>query len=508
MAEEEKQKSSVAARGEQIGSGSFSNVYAYDADRVVKVQPLLKEETLKELSIAATCAGHPHLTSYERVFVTRELDREQRPTLYANCVMRRACCDLRKYLERGMPSAPDRATARLICYQLAQAVARLRDMCVLHRDIKPENVLVFGADDSGSGGSDDGGGRGGAGGAGGAEGVGLRVALADYSLSCFEPVADFGFQAYTEWYRAPEVWTSEGYSYAAEVWALACVFYEVHVGYALFALSKEEMLQMQDRSRRELFMSARLTTRLWELRTVDAELVEVLSRALAFDPAKRATLGDVLRSRLFSSLESASLSSAMREASADGRVQSLRRTQITPLCRAAWRKSAEVVTTIAKSVHTNSFQRACALLDVTAASTQESQVSFISLARACCVLAATVDDTKHAVETLDIRSVEAVLRATRWQLRVTTRGDWLREWHAGEKARRLARDAWALPLVYTEETVAAATVHVTGDVAAMSRVRPDVKVPQDLVGQLSPLAQRRAQQATPQEQQAVGDTSA
>jgi hypothetical protein len=159
-------------------------------------------------------------------------------------------------------------------------------------------------------------------------------------------------------------------------------------------------------------------------------------------------------------------------------------------------------------VHVNSFQRACALLDVTAAQTQESHVSFIALARACCVLAATVDDTKHGVETLDIKSVEAVLRATRWQLRVTTRGDWLREWRAGEKARRLARDAWALPLIYTEEIVAAAAATVVGDVAALARVRPDVKVPGDLVNQLSPLAQRRAQQATPQEQQTIGDTSA
>ncbi len=490
MADEEK-KANTAARGEQIGSGSFSNVYTYDAGKVVKVQPLLKEETLKELSIAATCVGHPHLMSYEQVFVTRELDKEQRPTLYANCVMRRARCDLRTYLEHSMPGRPDRATARLICYQLAHAVARLRDMCVLHRDIKPENVLVFDAD--ACGGSQQ-----------------LRVALTDYSLSCFEPVSDFRFQAYTEWYRAPEVWTSEGYSHPAEVWALACVFYEVHVGYALFALGKDEMLQLQCKNRRELFVSARLTARLWELRTVDAELVELLSSALKFDPTKRATLADVLRSKMFDAASLAlEIATPIREASGvDGRVQSLRRTQITPLCRAAWRKSTEVVTTLAKSVHVNSFQRACALLDVTAAQTQESHVSFIALARACCVLAATVDDTKHGVETLDIKSVEAVLRATRWQLRVTTRGDWLREWRAGEKARRLARDAWALPLIYTEEIVAAAAATVVGDVAALARVRPDVKVPGDLVNQLSPLAQRRAQQATPQEQQTIGDTSA
>lgn len=86
-------------------------------------------------------------------------------------------------------------------YQLVCAVAFLHSNGIIHGDIKPSNILLY---------KD-------------------TVKLADFSLSSFvfENNRILYQDAYTEHYRAPELWAKKGYDYKADIWALGCTFHEL-----------------------------------------------------------------------------------------------------------------------------------------------------------------------------------------------------------------------------------------------------------------------------------------
>jgi serine/threonine protein kinase len=86
-------------------------------------------------------------------------------------------------------------------YQIVCAVAFLHSNGIIHGDIKPSNILLH---------KD-------------------TVKLADFSLSSFVFENDriLYQDAYTENYRAPELWAKKGYNYKADIWALGCTFHEL-----------------------------------------------------------------------------------------------------------------------------------------------------------------------------------------------------------------------------------------------------------------------------------------
>jgi len=89
-------------------------------------------------------------------------------------------------------------------YQLVCAVAFLHSNGIIHGDIKPSNILIY---------KD-------------------TVKLTDFSLSSFifEKDRILYKDAYTEHYRAPEIWADKGYEYKADIWALGCTFHEIIYG--------------------------------------------------------------------------------------------------------------------------------------------------------------------------------------------------------------------------------------------------------------------------------------
>lgn len=86
-------------------------------------------------------------------------------------------------------------------YQIVCAVAFLHSNGIIHGDIKPSNILLH---------KD-------------------IVKLSDFSLSSFifDGSRILYQDAYTENYRAPELWAKKGYDYKADIWALGCTFHEL-----------------------------------------------------------------------------------------------------------------------------------------------------------------------------------------------------------------------------------------------------------------------------------------
>ncbi|KAF5827537.1 kinase-like domain-containing protein [Dunaliella salina] len=105
--------------------------------------------------------------------------------------------DLRKY-SRGFPPA----LAKMISWQLLQAVSFLHKRKVVHRDLKPANILIS---------SDN------------------TVKICDFGFArTLHPkeTADYTTYVVTRWYRPPEVLVNDDYGPKIDVWAIGeCGFF-------------------------------------------------------------------------------------------------------------------------------------------------------------------------------------------------------------------------------------------------------------------------------------------
>jgi serine/threonine protein kinase len=106
--------------------------------------------------------------------------------------------DLYKYVNK----IKEKNKLKTIFWQLCCALGFLHSNNIIHGDIKPSNILVKSS----------------------------QVLLSDFSLSnlCFnEDHRIYNKQAYTNFYRAPEVSSDSGYTFKADIYALGCSFYEI-----------------------------------------------------------------------------------------------------------------------------------------------------------------------------------------------------------------------------------------------------------------------------------------
>jgi serine/threonine protein kinase len=89
-----------------------------------------------------------------------------------------------------------------ILWQIVCAIGFLHSKGIVHGDVKPSNILLYGND----------------------------IKLTDFSLSSFHINEAYRInikESYTENYRPPEVWNSQGYTYKGDIWALGCTFHEL-----------------------------------------------------------------------------------------------------------------------------------------------------------------------------------------------------------------------------------------------------------------------------------------
>lgn len=211
--------------------------------------------------------------------------------------------DLKKYLD-VCDSGLDIPILKSFLYQLLTGVAYCHHHRVLHRDLKPPNLLIN------------------------REG---QLKLADFGLArAFGiPVRSYTHEVVTLWYRAPDIlMASRKYSTPVDIWSVGCIFAEMANGRPLFAGTSES--DQLDKIFRLLGSptvndypgivdlpeySPDLIPKYAPPRhfgalvpTLDASGVDLLSRMLQYDPAKRITAQKALEHPFFFDLTAGSRS--------------------------------------------------------------------------------------------------------------------------------------------------------------------------------------------------------
>ena len=208
--------------------------------------------------------------------------------------------DLKKYLDvcHGGLEMP---VMRSFLYQLIRGVAYCHQHRVLHRDLKPQNLLIN------------------------REG---ELKLADFGLArAFGiPVRSYTHEVVTLWYRAPDVLMgSRRYSTPVDIWSIGCIFAEMSNGRPLFpGTSETHQLQLIFRHlgtpSEDIYpdisdlpdyakVTAAATTTYPHPETLaslvpemDEAMLDLFTRMMHFDPAKRITCSEAMEHPFFHEL--------------------------------------------------------------------------------------------------------------------------------------------------------------------------------------------------------------
>jgi len=283
---------------EKIGEGTYGIVYkAKDK----KTGELL---ALKKIRLEAEDEGIPS-TAIREISLLKQLQHPNIVRLYdvvhtekkLTLVFEFLDQDLKKYLDACGDNGLEPETVKSFLYQLLQGIAYCHQHRVLHRDLKPQNLLIN------------------------MEG---ELKLADFGLArAFGiPVRNYTHEVVTLWYRAPDVLMgSRKYSTPVDIWSVGCIFAEMVNGRPLFPGTSEPDQLMK------IFKTLGTPNKkMWpgiaELpeykdnfpvyqaqplkkvcRRLDNVGLELLSRMLQFDPAKRISAENAMKHPYFKDLK-------------------------------------------------------------------------------------------------------------------------------------------------------------------------------------------------------------
>lgn len=280
---------------EKIGEGTYGVVYKAK-DRVTG-----EIIALKKIRLEAEDEGIPS-TAIREISLLKELQHPNIVRLYDVVHTERKLTlvfefldqDLKKYLD-VCDSGLDLPILKSFLYQLLTGVSYCHHHRVLHRDLKPPNLLIN------------------------REG---QLKLADFGLArAFGiPVRSYTHEVVTLWYRAPDVLLgSRKYSTPVDIWSVGCIFAEMANGRPLVAGTSES--DQLDRIFR-LLGTPTLSDYpgLADLPEYSVDLpryapprggigglvpaldptgIDLLSKMLQYDPAKRITAAEALEHPFF-----------------------------------------------------------------------------------------------------------------------------------------------------------------------------------------------------------------
>jgi len=281
---------------EKIGEGTYGVVYKAK-DRVTN-----EIIALKKIRLEAEDEGIPS-TAIREISLLKELQHPNIVRLYdvvhsehkLTLVFEFLDQDLKNYLD-VCDNGLDPPILKSFLFQLLTGVAYCHHHRVLHRDLKPPNLLIN------------------------REG---QLKLADFGLArAFGiPVRSYTHEVVTLWYRAPDVLMgSRQYSTPVDVWSVGCIFAEMSNGRPLIAGASEAdqldrifrllgtpqvtdypgLVELPEYNQNYLPLYPPPRNGIASLVPgLDANGVDLLSKMLKYDPAKRITAQKALDHAFF-----------------------------------------------------------------------------------------------------------------------------------------------------------------------------------------------------------------
>eukprot|EP00253_Pinus_taeda_P008391 PITA_08391 len=199
---------------EKIGEGTYGKVYKGRDKNTGELVALKKSRLdLQDQGIPASALREISLLKYlsECLYVVRLLSVEQvvkKDKRLLFLVFEFFDTDLKKFIDSNR-LAPK--TIQRFMYQLCKAVDHFHSHGVLHRDLKPQNLLVDKRREL------------------------LKVGDLGLGRAFAVPVKSYSHEIATLWYRAPEVLLgSRHYATPLDIWSVGCIFAEMVTSQPLF----------------------------------------------------------------------------------------------------------------------------------------------------------------------------------------------------------------------------------------------------------------------------------